>query len=151
MLWSIPTDWENHALLATSQAAGINGFYCLQFFIIKSFPRLHSGERNSRKAHSMGNLLHYWRWGLNRNLCTQYCIILLAGKLLFPEETTSNLLREREKKTTLNPITDVFSVIFIHKFGDEKDEANKKWNLVLQCWRVTNKPSWENQHEVWSS
>lgn len=31
MFWSVRTDWENHALLATSLAAGINGFYCLQF------------------------------------------------------------------------------------------------------------------------
>lgn len=35
---SIPTDWENHALLAISLAAGINGFYCLQFLSSNSSP-----------------------------------------------------------------------------------------------------------------
>lgn len=38
LFWSVLTDWENHALLATSVAAGINGFYCLQVLSSNSFP-----------------------------------------------------------------------------------------------------------------
>lgn len=49
LFWFVLTDWENHALLATSIAAGINGFYCLQFLSSNLSPDCTLEEETAEK------------------------------------------------------------------------------------------------------
>lgn len=103
----------------------------------------------AEKSHCLGNLLHYWRKNLNRNLCSLCCLIVLTVV------TNYNALeRQWEFLLTLEYIRETHKLQYIflplccsEEFVMRRREklkmmmatANESWNHVfLNRWCVTN-------------
>lgn len=106
-------------------------------------------REKTEKSHCLGNLLHYWRENLNRNLCSLCCLIVLTVVTNY-----SALERQWEILLKLEYIRETHKLqyIFLPLCGSEEfitrgreklrmmmGTANESWNHVfLSGWCVTN-------------